>query len=87
MGDVLYDAVAFYKHHSEGETNTTFAYMPPDLRLNAFHTAHEVLWALDVAWRGKDHHTSVITFIRLFGGPIHMMMRRYRFVEDGLRPP
>lgn len=81
---MLYDAVAFYKHRSEGETNTTFAYMPPDLRLNAFRTAREVLWALDVAWRGKKYHTSVINFIRFFGGPIHMMMRRYRFVEDGL---
>ncbi|XP_014550457.1 hypothetical protein COCVIDRAFT_43022 [Bipolaris victoriae FI3] len=26
----------------------------------------------------------VINFIRFFGGPIHMMMRRYRFVEEGL---
>lgn len=84
MGDVLYDAVAFYKHRSEGETNTTFAYMPPDLRLKAFHTAREVLWALDVAWRGKDYHTSVTNFTRFFGGPIHMMMRRYRFVEESL---
>jgi hypothetical protein len=26
----------------------------------------------------------VINFIRFFGGPIHMMMRRYRFVEEDL---
>lgn len=84
MGDVLYDAVAFYKHRSEGETNNTFAYMPTDLRLKAFHTAREVLWALDVAWRCKNYHTTVVNFIRFFGGSIHMMMRRYRFVEDSL---
>jgi len=84
MGDVLYDAVAFYKHRSEGETNTTFAYMPPDLRLKAFHTAREVLWAFDVACRRKDYHASVTNFTRFFGGPIHMMMRRYRFVEENL---
>ncbi|KAJ4385999.1 Molybdenum cofactor sulfurase [Gnomoniopsis smithogilvyi] len=84
LGDVLYDAVAFYKHRSEGETNSTFAYMPPDLRLKAFHEARELLWALDVAWRRRDYHASVTNFIRFFGGPIHMMMRRYRFVEENL---
>ena len=84
MGDVLYDAVAFYKHRSEGETNTTFAYMPPDLRLKAFHTAREVLWAFDVASRRETWHASVTNFTRFFGGPIHMMMRRYRFVEENL---
>lgn len=26
----------------------------------------------------------VLNFTRLFGGPIHMMMRRYRFVEEGM---
>lgn len=25
IGDTCYDAVAFYKHRSEGETNSTFA--------------------------------------------------------------
>ncbi|KAJ7800922.1 BcABA3 [Mycena olivaceomarginata] len=50
IGITLYDAVAFYKHRSEGETNSTFAYMPEDLRVKAFRQCREVLWALDVAW-------------------------------------
>jgi len=28
LADTLYDAVAFFKHRSEGETNSTFAYVP-----------------------------------------------------------
>lgn len=50
IGDTMYDSVAFYKHRSEGETNSTFAYMPPDLRVQAFRQCREVLWALDAAW-------------------------------------
>ncbi|KAF5352160.1 hypothetical protein D9758_009192 [Tetrapyrgos nigripes] len=84
IGDTLYDAVAFYKHRSEGEINNTFAYMPENLRINAFRRARETLWALDVAWARKPELQSVINFVRFFGGPIHMMMRRYRFVEDDL---
>jgi hypothetical protein len=84
MGDTLYDAVAFYKHRSEGETNNTFAYMPSDLRVQAFHQSRETLWALDVAWARKPGLLIVINFLRFFGGPIHMMMRRYRFVQEGL---
>ncbi|KAJ7843316.1 BcABA3 [Mycena olivaceomarginata] len=45
IGITLYDAVAFYKHRSEGETNSTFAYMPDDLRVKAFRQCREVLWA------------------------------------------
>jgi hypothetical protein len=84
IGDILYDAVAFYKHRSEGETNSAFAYMPEDLRNKAFRQARETLWALDVAWTRKPELQGVINFLRLFGGPIHMMMRRYRFVEEDL---
>lgn len=84
LGDTMYDAVAFYKHRSEGETNSTFAYMPEDLRIKAFREYREILWALDVAWARKPEFKSVINFIRFFGGPIHMMMRRYRFVEDNM---
>ncbi|OBR09538.1 hypothetical protein CH63R_08303 [Colletotrichum higginsianum IMI 349063] len=84
MGDTLYDAVAFYKHRAEGETNSTFAYMPEDQRVTAFARCREVLWALDVAWARRREGPSVINFTRFFGGPIHMMMRRYRFVEEGL---
>ncbi|KAH8585702.1 BcABA3 [Bisporella sp. PMI_857] len=84
MGDTLYDAVAFYKHRSEGETNSSFAYMPPDQRTVAFARCREVLWALDVAWARNPEGPAVINFTRFFGGPIHMMMRRYRFVEEDL---
>ncbi|KAF7349846.1 Alpha-ionylideneethane synthase abl3 [Mycena venus] len=84
IGITLYDAVAFYKHRSEGETNSTFAYMPDDLRVRAFRQCREVLWALDVAWARQRQMRAVINFLRFFGGPIHMMMRRYRFVEEGL---
>lgn len=84
LGDIMYDAVAFYKHRSEGETNNTFAYLPPAHRVEAFRVARELLWALDVAWASRPELQTVLNFIRLFGGPIHVMMRRYRFVEDGL---
>lgn len=84
IGDTMYDAVAYFKHRSEGETNNTFAYMPDEQRVEAFHRAREVLWALDVAMAGTPGHTAVTNFLRSFGGPIHMMMRRYRFVEEDL---
>ncbi|KAI4929641.1 Molybdenum cofactor sulfurase [Alternaria infectoria] len=87
LGATLYDSVAFYKHRSEGETdfqNSTFAYAPSDIRIKAFHQSRELLWALDVAWAGKREHMVIINFLRFFGGPIHMMMRRYRFIEDGM---
>jgi hypothetical protein len=80
----LYDAVAFHKHRAEGETNSTFAYVSPDLRQEAFRRAREVLWAMDVAWARHPDRLPVLNFLRAFGGPIHLMIRRYRFVEDGL---
>lgn len=84
IGDTLYDAIAFYKHRAEGETNNTFAYMPEAFRVEGFRNAREVLWAMDVAYADKPAWQVVINFVRMFGGPIHMMMRRYRFVEEGL---
>ncbi|KAH7350290.1 BcABA3 [Pyrenochaeta sp. MPI-SDFR-AT-0127] len=84
IGDTLYDAVAFFKHRCEGETNSTFAYVPAGLRAQAFQQCRELLWALDVAWACRPELQCVLNFTRFFGGPIHMMMRRYRFVEDGL---
>ncbi|KAF2769015.1 hypothetical protein EJ03DRAFT_343627 [Teratosphaeria nubilosa] len=80
----MYDATAFFKHRSEGETNNTFAYVPPRTRIQAFHQARQVLWALDVAMAAKYDMHIVCNFVRFFGGPIHMMMRRYRYVEEGL---
>ncbi|KAF4554383.1 Hypothetical protein D9617_4g001370 [Elsinoe fawcettii] len=84
IGDTMYDAIAFYKHRSEGETNSTFAYVPEDARIEGSRRARETLWALDVAWRDERWGEVVVNFLRFFGGPIHMMMRRYRFVEEGL---
>ena len=84
IGATMYDAVAFFKHQSEGETNSTFAYMPEDERISAFHAVRQVLWALDVAMADMPGHAIVTNFLRNVGGPILMTMRRYRFVEEGL---
>ncbi|KAF5713176.1 aba 3 [Fusarium globosum] len=80
----LYDAVAFYKHRAEGETNNTFAYAGEETRKESFRRCREIIWALDVAWAHDHAGRCVINFIRPFGGPIHMMMRRYRYVEEEL---
>jgi hypothetical protein len=84
VGITLYDAVAFHKHRAEGETNSTFAYADYKMRKECYRRCREVLWSLDVAWAHSPGHLCVTNFLRFFGGPIHMMMRRYRFVEDGL---
>lgn len=84
LGDTQYDAISYFKHRSEGETNSTFAYMPSDLRVQAWQQYRNVLWALDVAWGRRPGYPVVINFLRIFGGPLHMMMQRYRFVEEGL---
>lgn len=84
IADTLYDAVAFYKHRAEGETNSTFAYIDPKLRTESYHTCRTLLWRLEVAWKRDVKYLSVLNFIRWFGGPIHMTTRRYRFVDDGL---
>ncbi|KAF8131353.1 hypothetical protein K438DRAFT_1642899 [Mycena galopus ATCC 62051] len=81
----MYDGVAFYKHRSEGEVNSTFAYVPDDMRVKAFRQCREVLWGLDVALAQQRHFRTVSNFVRMFGGAIHMLMRRYRFVEEDLR--
>lgn len=82
MSVSLYDSVSFYKHRSEGETNSTFAYVPQELRIETFRIARELLWALDVAYASRPEGPILMNFVRFFGGPLHMMMRRYRFVED-----
>ena len=84
IGNTMYDAVAFWRHRAEGETNNLFAYVPDDERVKAYHTCREALWALDVAWSASPAMQVVTNFLRSFGGPIHMMMRRYRFVEEAL---
>jgi hypothetical protein len=84
IGDTLYDAIAYHKHRSEGETHSTFQYVPGDMRVEAFRYYREALWAFDAAWAGQPELAHVTNFLRFFGGPIHMTMRRYRFVEDSL---
>jgi hypothetical protein len=68
----LYDAVAVFKHRSEGETNNTFAHVPVEKRNWAFHQAREVLWALDTVGSKQPELRSVFNFIRNFGGPLHV---------------
>ncbi|MFE4663787.1 hypothetical protein ACFRI7_03035 [Streptomyces sp. NPDC056716] len=84
IGVVLYDAVAFHKHRAEGEIHNTYAYAGAEERTYAYSTYREVLWALDTHWSRSAAGRSAVNFVRLVGGPIHQMMRRYRFVEDDL---
>ncbi|KAJ7255117.1 BcABA3 [Mycena haematopus] len=81
----MYDAVAFYKHRAEGEVCNTFAYMPEDTRVKAFQQSREILWALDAAWARRPTLQLIPNLLRVWGGSAHMLMRRYRFVEEGLR--
>jgi len=81
LGICLYDGVAFYKHRAEGETHSTFAYVSSNLR---YRRCREVLWALDVKWARDPGRRCVVNCLRYASGPMHMMMRRYRFVEDDL---
>lgn len=58
--------------------------MPADLRVAAYRQCREVLWALDAAWCTRPETACITSFVRYFGGPLHLMMRRYRFVEEDL---
>ncbi|KAF7337041.1 Aba 3 protein [Mycena venus] len=80
----MYDSVAFYKHRSEGEVCNTFAYMPENMRVKAFRQCREVLWAFDAAWAHQPSLLLVINVVRIYGSSVHMLMRRYRFVEENL---
>ncbi|CAJ2504146.1 Uu.00g115400.m01.CDS01 [Anthostomella pinea] len=89
VGETLYDAVAFHKHRAEGEVCNTFADAGgsgPDkeVRSRAFARCREVLWAMDAKMARSPAHRHALNFLRSFGGPVHIMMRRYRFVEDGM---
>ncbi|WP_369229212.1 hypothetical protein AB5J56_01475 [Streptomyces sp. R21] len=86
IGEVLYDAVAFHKHRAEGEIHNTYAYAyaGAELRENAYRSYREALWNLDARWARTTRGRCAVNFARFVGGPIHQMMRRYRFVEDGL---
>jgi hypothetical protein len=79
----MYDAVAFYKHRSEDEVSNTFAYIP-EMRVKAFWQCREVLWALDTAWARETSLRPILNSLPLLGGTVHMLMRRYPFLEDNL---
>jgi len=80
----LYDAVAFRKHRAEAEICSTFAYVPSQERTRVFSLYNHILWSLEVSAYESLELRTVFNFVRPFGGPIHMMMHRYRFVEEGL---
>ncbi|MFD8380520.1 hypothetical protein ACFV2X_18550 [Streptomyces sp. NPDC059679] len=80
----MYDAIAYHKHRAEGEICNTFAYASPDLRQRTYRSYRETLWEIDAHWGDTPERTPVVNFLRGIAGPIHMTMRRYRFVEDGL---
>lgn len=81
----MYDATAYYKHRAEGEVHNTFAYAGAEARVAAYHRCREVLWALDAAAAAKQPSLQcALNFTRYVGGPIRLMMRRYRFVDDAL---
>lgn len=84
IGEVLYDAVAFHKHRAEGEIHNTFAYAGAEIRVDAYRSYRQVLWDLDTRWSRTVAGRCAVNFARFVGGPIHQMMRRYRFVEEGL---
>ncbi|KAK3347006.1 hypothetical protein B0T25DRAFT_613795 [Lasiosphaeria hispida] len=44
----------------------------------------EVLWSIDSAWGMSPCRLVTLNHVRFFGGPMHMTMRRYRYVENGL---
>ncbi len=81
----MYDSIAFYKHRAESEIANLYAYCGQDLafRVEAYKTARALLWAIDEQWcrtvRGRCA-TNTVRQVPL----IHVGMRRYRFVEDGL---
>ncbi|MFJ5306688.1 hypothetical protein [Streptomyces sp. NPDC088350] len=82
--DAMYDAVAYHKHRAEGEICNTFAYADPDLRQHTYRTCRDTLWNIDAHWADTPERTPVVNFLRNIAGPIHMTMRRYRYVEDSL---
>ncbi|KAK6500080.1 hypothetical protein TWF481_010438 [Arthrobotrys musiformis] len=80
----LYDSIAYFKHRAEGEISNFYAYAGGELRLEATHLYREVLWAIEAALAGEPECIHITNFVHHFGGTIHMTMRRYRFIEDGL---
>ncbi|MEU1984096.1 hypothetical protein [Nocardia sp. NPDC019395] len=80
----LFDSISFYKHRAEGEICNLFAYADPELRATAYKACRETLWALDPHWSQTADRRCLINYCRYLGGPVHMLMRRYRYVEEGM---
>ncbi|MFB7601006.1 hypothetical protein [Streptomyces sp. NPDC056160] len=85
IGLTLYDAVAFYKHRAEGEISNLYAYCGQDLdfRRTAYATARSTLWAMETQRYETVQGRCAINLLKNLP-LIHMSMRRYRFVEDGM---
>ncbi|MGH3854183.1 MAG: hypothetical protein ACRDR6_11945 [Pseudonocardiaceae bacterium] len=82
----MYDGVTFYKHRTEGEIANLYAYCGQDLefRIEAYQRARAALWEMETTWGGTVRGRCVINLSKQMS-MIHISMRRYRFVEDGLR--
>jgi hypothetical protein len=79
-----YDSVSFYKHRAEGELCNLFAYASPELRPTLFRLGREIVWSLSVNWARVLAKRCAIHFCQLVAGPIHILMRRYRYIEEGM---
>ncbi|WP_280465099.1 hypothetical protein [Nocardia brasiliensis] len=80
----LFDAISFYKHRAEAAVCNLFAYIDPELRAETYQVSRDILWSLDTNWARTRSRRCAVHLIRYLGGPVHMLMRRYRFVEDGM---
>lgn len=81
----MYDSVAMYKHRAEGEVSNFYAYCGQDLpiRAEAYTTARDALWALETKWHSTVAGRCAVNLAKQMP-MIHMSMRRYRYIEDGL---
>ncbi|MFJ1767938.1 hypothetical protein ACIOD2_46995 [Amycolatopsis sp. NPDC088138] len=80
-----YDNVAMFKHRAEGEVSNFYAYCGSDLsiRKDAYNAALSMQWELDKTWCRTVGGRCAMNLARQFP-LLHMMMHRYRFIEDGL---
>ncbi|MFC8275926.1 hypothetical protein ACFUJR_25960 [Streptomyces sp. NPDC057271] len=85
IGVTLYDAVAFYKHRAEGEIANLYAYCGQDIefRKAAYRDHRSTLWVLETQWCRSVAGRCAVNVVKQLP-LVHMSMRRYRYVEDGL---
>ncbi|MFE0104877.1 hypothetical protein [Streptomyces sp. NPDC059009] len=79
-----YDTVGYFKHRAEAELFDPYFYTGPEIRQEYYHKLRQALWALDTNWGRTANGRYMLAYMRIMGGPIHLEMRRYRFVQDGL---